>query len=150
MEEKQNELQDALLTEEGIKTTVDEIKEEVIKEHGLDEKQAELFMKMLEEANMPVKMTDADFKLGAQELDIRSLNKKNLTQMMFRSLVLSNVYNKHVLSSLVDIMRLIMVIADKMGVENIVKATDEIIEKTKKQNNFNIEADLKSNNNNNA
>ena len=73
------------------------------------------------------------FEQGRNELDIRSLSKKNLTQMFFRNGVLDIVYLKQILTSLVDITRLLMVIADKLGVEDIIQATDDIIEKQRDQ-----------------
>ena len=109
------------------------IKEEVIKENTPNKEQNELYLKALEEASMPVKMNDTDFKLGANELDIRFLSKSNKEQMMFRQGVLTIIYAKQCLTSLIDITRLLMVIADKMGVPDIIKATDDIIEKTSNQ-----------------
>lgn len=147
LEEKENQevtepKSDEVITEEGVKIENDEdiakvrekIEENVVQENSLDEKRAELFKKALEEASMPVLLTNDKFKLGESELDIRKLSKPNKEQMQFRQGVLNVVYLKQILSSLIDVTRLLMVIADKIGVENIVKATDDIIEKAKEQN----------------
>lgn len=136
MEEKKI-LEDGVATinsEEDIAELKEQIKDEVIAENAPNEKQNELFKKVLEEASMPVEMTDKDFKLGDNELDIRKLNKGNYKQMMFRQGVLQNVYLKQIMTSLVDIIRLLMVVCDKIGVEDIVDATDVVVEKVAEKN----------------
>lgn len=118
---------------EDIEKVKEEIKDAVIEEHGVSEETSKLYNELLKEVQMPVGMEDADFKLGINELDIRKLNKRNKEQMTFRQGVLTNVLLKNLSTSLVDIIRLLMVIADKLGVPDIIKATDDIIEKTAKQ-----------------
>lgn len=135
MEEKK--LHDGEITiesEEDVAKIRDQVKEEVIAENGLTPEQEELFKKAMDEASMPVEMKDADFTLGASELDIRSLSKKNQTQMLFRQGVLNVVYLKQLLTTAIDISRLLLIICDKLGIEDIVKATDDIIEKIASQN----------------
>ena len=122
------------LTPENIKKVKDAIAEEVRQEAGISDEESAAFREMLEEATMPVELFDKDFKLGANELDIRKLNKKNYDQMIFRTLVLQAVCLKNVQRSMVDLTRLIMIICDKLGIENIVKATDDIIVKITEQN----------------
>ncbi len=122
------------LNEKSIKAVKDAIAEEVRQEAGISDEQADLFRQMCEEATMPVKFLDKDFKLGQNELDIRSLSKKNLNQMFFRTLVLHSVYLKNITTSLVDITRLLLVLLDHQGVENIVKSTDDIVTKITEQN----------------
>ena len=122
------------LNEENIKKVKEEIADEVRKEAGISDEQSELFKKMCEEATMPVEFLDKDFKLGENELDIRKLSNKNFRQMLFRTLVLQNVYLKNLTSSLLDITRLLLIKLDHDGIENIVKATDDIIEKISEQN----------------
>ena len=134
MEEKQLDGDIAIKTEEDLKDLKQQIKDEVIAENSPNEKQNELFKKVLEEASMPVEMKDEDFVLGESELDIRKLNKKNLDQMFFRQGVLTIVYMKQIMTSVIDCTRLLMVIADKLGVEDIVAATDEVIEKVTAKN----------------
>lgn len=122
------------LTPENIKKVKDAIAEEVREDAGISEEQSDAFKRMLDEATMPVEFLDKDFKLGANELDIRKLSTRNLNQMNFRTSVLTNVYLKNIQSSLLDITRLLLILLDKMGVENIVKATDDIIVKIAEQN----------------
>ena len=128
------EKKDLGLKEEQVEEVKKLVKSEVINEHSLNEKEGEIYTKILEEAQMPVTMKDEDFTLGANELDIRGLSKKNKEQMIFRQLTLCLVYLKQILTSSVDISRLIMVIAAKLGVEDIIKATDEVIEKVYEEN----------------
>lgn len=121
------------VTEEDVEKVKEGIKEAVVKEHGIDEEQAKLYNEMLKEAQMPVEMKDEDFKLGVQELDIRGLSKKNKEQMFFRAMVISNVYCKQLLTSVIDTTRLLMIIATKLGIDDIIQATDDILEKIQKQ-----------------
>lgn len=124
----------AVSSEEDIAKLKEQIKDEVVSENTPNDQQNELFKKVLEEATMPVELTDADFKLGDNELDIRKLSKKNLDQMFFRQGVLNAIYLKQCLTSIIDCTRLLMVIADKLGVDDIVQATDVVIEKVTAKN----------------
>ena len=124
----------AIKSEEDIAKLKDQIHEEVVAENTPNEKQQALFEKALEEATMPVVMKDSEFKLGPSELDIRYLSKKNQTQMFFRQGVITIATLRQCMTSLVDITRLIMIIADKLGIEDIVQATDDIIEKIASKN----------------
>lgn len=134
-EEKKLEENDiAINSEEDVDKLREQIEDEVINEHAINEAQQKLFEKALEEATMPVEMTNEKFKLGDTELDIRRLDKKNYNQMMFRIGALNIVYQKQILTSLIDLTRLCMVIADKLGVEDIVAATDMVIEKVTNKN----------------
>lgn len=134
-EEKVVEIEDV---DVGLKDSdVQAIKKEnerrVKEQHVLNKDQQRIFTKILKEAKMPVKIKDSDFKLGENELDIRGLSSANRTQMLFRQFTLMNVYLKQVLTSLIDETRLLMVIADKIGVEDIVASTDDVIEKVEKK-----------------
>lgn len=134
-EEKVVEIEDvdAGLKPKDVQDVKKAVKKKVVERHVLNKEQQKLFQQLLDEAKMPVKMSDPDFKLGENELDIRFLTKSNKEQMFFRALMLLNVNERSMLTSLIDITRLLMIIADKLGVEEIVKATDEIIEKIEKQ-----------------
>lgn len=119
---------DAGITEKHVEKVKEEVEKKVKEQHVLNPEQQELFKKILEEAKMPVKMTDGKFQLGENELDIRYLSKSNKEQIIFRSLVLDNVYSKQILTSLVDITRLLMIICKKLGVDDIVAETDKVLE----------------------
>ena len=83
------------LNEETVEKVKEAVAEEVRQEAGISDQDAELFKQMCLEADMPVEFLDKHFKLGAQELDIRELSKKNTNQIFFRALVLQNVYLKN-------------------------------------------------------
>lgn len=121
------------LNEETVEKVKEAIADEVIAEAGISEKQSGLFKQLCEEAAMPIEYLDKNFKLGENELDIRGLSKRNLNQMFFRTLVLHSVYLKNITSSLLDITRLLLVLLDHNGVEDIVKATDDIVDKINEQ-----------------
>ena len=121
------------LNEENVEKLKAAIADEVREEAGISASQSDLFRKMCEEATMPVEYLDKDFKLGENELDIRSLSKRNFNQMIFRALVLQNVYLKNITTSLLDITRLLLVKLDHDGVEDIVQATDDIQAKLTEQ-----------------
>ena len=110
---------------EEIKQT---LKEAALEETELKDEELALLEQALKEAKMPVEVHDKDFKCGERELDIRGLSKKNKDQMMFRMSVLNIVYQRQITQSLVDIIRLIMVALKKMGVDDVVKATDDLLE----------------------
>ena len=121
--------QEPELTEQDIKKVQKAIKKAQLDATQLTPKGQEMYEKMLKEADMPIRLEDKDIVLGKQELDVRHLSRASYRQMEFRQLVLSNVYLKQNNQTLTDILRLLMVIADKMGVEDIITATDDIIDK---------------------
>lgn len=132
-EEVGTEKEGLKFTEKDVEKVKEAIAEEVINHSGISKEESEAYNKILEAATMPVELLDSLFKLGDQELDIRKLCKKNKDQMFFRQQTLEIVYLKAISQSLVDVIRLLMIIADKLGVENIIQATDDIIEKQREQ-----------------
>lgn len=82
--------------------------------------------KALKEASQPIAFKDKDFKLGAGELDIRELNDSNFKQVIFRLLADNLSYQRSMHQDLVDIMRLVMICCKKLGVEDIIKETEEM------------------------
>ena len=124
----------AINSEEDVAKLKETIKEEVIAESTPNDREQTLFEKAIEEASLPVTMKDSDFKLGESELDIRYLSNKNREQMFFRQGVVQIATLRQCMTSLIDVTRLLMVIADKLGVEDIVEATDEVIEKVAEKN----------------
>lgn len=136
LEEEVVEIEDVDLglNENHVKKVRELNKKKVVEQHVLNKQQQKTLAKIMAEAKMPVKMTDEEFTLGDNELDIRKLSSSNRMQMLFRTALLDNVYGRQILDTLVDILRLLMVIADKIGVDNIVESTDEVTEKVEKQN----------------
>lgn len=108
------------------KEFVEALKKDALLETALDEKTVKTLEQMSKEAKMPLELKDGDIVLGERELDIRKLSKKNLYQMFFRQAVLNSVYLRQVVQSQVDVLRLVMIILKKLGVEDIIKATDDL------------------------
>ena len=133
-EETLTEEEKAQKREETKKAILEEIKKKVIKDSGMSQEDAEIALQMLDEANMPVLLSDEEFTLGPRELDIRKLNQENFNQLIFRTLLLQGVYLRNISKSLLDITNLLFVELDALGVENIVKASDEIILKVAREN----------------
>lgn len=136
--EKEKEIPDVDLglTEEDVKKVKKEVETKVKERHVLNKEQQKYMNEIFKAAEMPVKIKDDDFELGMNELDIRSLSASNRTQMFFRTLVTLNISARECMTTLIDVTRLLMIIADKLGVPDIVKATDDIIEKVDKQTKF--------------
>ena len=128
MAEKENKLKD-ILSEDDVAKVKQAIDCAQIDATLLSENDQAILKKMHEEARLPVELNDANFKMGEQELDVRKLNRTNWRQMEFRQLILQNIYLKQIAMGQTDLLRLLMVIADKLGVEDIVKATDDVIDK---------------------
>lgn len=121
--------EDVQLTKKDEEKVLNAIKQAHLDASKLTPESQAIFNEMLEKAKLPIELDDKDFKMGEQELDVRKLNRSNWRQMEFRQLVLQNVYLKQVVMSLTDLLRMTMVIADKLGVEDIVQATDDVIDK---------------------
>ena len=94
-------------------------KEQALEETSLTEEQIKEWEKIVAEAKMPVELNDDDFKCGEGEVDIRNLNDKNASQMMFRVGMLNVVYLRNISQSLIDIQRLLMVLLTKDGDINV-------------------------------
>lgn len=82
---------------------------------------------LMEIAKMPIKLKDKDVQLAQGEVDIRGLSEDNKFQMFFKLFVLNNLYLNDVVSSLVDIMRLLMILLKKQGVEDIEKSMEDLL-----------------------
>lgn len=134
-EESLSEEEKAKKREESKKAVLEAIKKDVIAKSGMSKEDAEIALEMLDEANMPVLMNDEDFKLGPRELDVRELSDKNYKQMIFRTLLTQGVWIRNVSNILVDLIRLIYVELDALGVENILKKEDSVLAKITKQQN---------------
>lgn len=126
--EKEPEIKDQLKEEdvEKVKKAIDQAH---IDASTLSLHDQEILKKMHEEARLPIELNDFNFKMGEQELDVRKLSRSNWRQMEFRQLVLQNIYLKQIVMGNTDILRMLMVIADKLGVEDIVGATDDVIDR---------------------
>jgi len=125
--------EEVVLTEADVKKVANSIKKAQLDATKLTPETRKILDDIMAQAKMPIYLEDKDFKLGEQELDVRHLNRSNWRQMEFRELCLMNIYLKQIVMGNTDILRMLMVIADKLGVKDIVKATDEVVEKINKE-----------------
>lgn len=120
---------------------VDKAKAKALEETQLTEKEIKAWEEIVATAKMPISMTDKDFVCGEGELDIRKLSKENQTQMIFRTLVLNNVYLRECMTSLIDITKFLMLIASETSgkdltelMEKLTKMFEELPVKAKDKN----------------
>lgn len=114
------------LTAEEKKELKAKARETAIQELGVSEEEMDKIQDMLKLAQMPIVLKDGDVKMGKGEVDIRKLSEENFRQMVWRLLILNNLYTKDISSSLIDIMKLIMLVLKRLGCEDIIAATDEL------------------------
>lgn len=130
------------LTEEDVKAVKQAVKKAQIASQEISPENQRLFEQMMKDADMPIRMEDKDFKCGKQELDVRHLSRANWRQMEFRQLVLNNLYTKQLMMSLTDITRLLIIICKKLGVEDVVQATDDVINEIAEKEKAKLEKQL--------
>ena len=99
---------------------------------GVKPEEQKRVLDALKIAKMPVEITDKDIKLGEGEIDIRKLSPENLAQMNFRLFILNNLYLKDISTSFVDLLKLVMILLGKLGVDDITKAIEELEDKLRK------------------
>lgn len=126
---------ESIFKESDVAEVKKQVKERVINSNQLSEEDQEVFEKIIEEAKMPVELSDDEFKLGENELDIRNLSDRNIAQMLFRTNVLNNVYLRNIATSFIDIIRLLMLVLKKLGYSDIENALDELITELKNKRN---------------
>ena len=122
-----------MITKENVEQFRGARKKRKLEENQLTEEQVELTKEVLEIAKEPVEMSDEDFKLSEGELDIRKLSKENREQLIFRGYALQLVYLRSLVQGQTDLMRMLMVLGDKSGVDNWQQALEEVILKSQKE-----------------
>ena len=122
-----------MITKENVEQFRGARKKRKLEENQLTEEQVELTKEVLEIAKEPVEMTDEDFTLSEGELDIRKLSKENREQLIFRGYALQLVYLRSLVQGQTDLMRMLMVLGDKLGVDNWQQALEEVILKSQKE-----------------
>lgn len=122
-----------MITKENVEQFRGARKKKKLEENELTPEQVELTKEVLEISKEPVEMTDEDFKLSEGELDIRKLSKKNREQLIFRGYALQLVYLRSLVQGQTDLMRMLMVLGDKLGVDNWQQALEEVILKSQKE-----------------
>ena len=121
------------LTKEEKAEATKRLKEKALKEIGVKEEDVAKFNEMCKLAGLPIVLKDKDIKLVKGEIDIRQLKDENKDQLLFRHLTVGGAYLKDIRDSLVDIQKLLMIILKQMGVNEIIKATDEIVADLQKE-----------------
>lgn len=122
-----------MITKENVEQFRGARKKKKLQENELTPEQVELTKEVLEIAKEPVEMTDDDFKLSEGELDIRKLSKENREQLIFRGYALQLVYLRSLVQGQTDLMRMLMVLGDKLGVDNWQQALEDVILKSQKE-----------------
>ena len=122
-----------MITKENVEQFRGARKKKKLEENQLTPEQVELTKEVLEIAKEPVEMTDEDFTLSEGELDIRKLSKENREQLIFRGYALQLVYLRSLVQGQTDLMRMLMVLGDKLGVDNWQQALEEVILKSQKE-----------------
>lgn len=120
--------------EEKVLEQIEESAKEVAaKKVELTEEESALWQKAMTAMKAPVKFDDKDFKLGDGELDVRNLSSKNYKQLMFRMEVAKVAYLRNIAESQIDCIRLLMVLLKQAGVDDIEKATDDLMTELNKK-----------------
>ena len=116
------------ISKKTVKRVKDQAKQVAIEENKISEEETKILEEAFAQAKMPVEMTDEDFKCGEYELDIRKLSPENRQQMIFRALTLNVVYLRQTSQNQIDIMRLLMLVLKKLGVEDVEKDLASLME----------------------
>lgn len=115
------------LTKEEKSRAKEQVKEMATQDLKVSPEEMKKIEEMMKIAKMPIELKDKDIQLGEGEVDIRKLSDENFRQMIFRLFVLNNVYIRDMRTSLVDVMRLLILSLKKQGVEDVTKALDDLM-----------------------
>lgn len=120
MEEKEIVLTDANKKEatELLKKARDG-QEKIAKEDAKPNPEIErAFKEAMEKIGMPIILDDENFEMGKGELDVRTLSDKNFRQLMWREMIALVCYLKGETNYLYSIHMLMIVLLNKLGVDN--------------------------------
>lgn len=76
------------------------------------------FKEAMEKIGMPVILDDENFEMGKGELDVRTLSDKNFRQLMWREMIALVCFLKGETNYLYSIHMLLVVLLNKLGVDN--------------------------------
>lgn len=76
------------------------------------------FKEAMEKIGMPVILDDENFEMGKGELDVRTLSDKNFRQLMWREMIALVCFLKGETNYLYSIHMLMIVLLNKLGVDN--------------------------------
>ena len=121
------------LTEKDVENVRSAVEKAAKAKAEANPKDAERFKELLNQSKMPVEISDEDFKLGEGELDVRGLSDANYRQLMFRVNVIKANHLRDISQSMVDIERLLMLVLKKLGVNDIGKELQSLLEELSKK-----------------
>lgn len=122
-----------VFTEKDLKQVQEGLKEKAQKDIQLTPDEIKKFNKVLGQFGYPVKIANEDFQLGQGEQDIRFLSAKNKDQLDFRFNMMMVSYLRETSQTMGDILRMLMVIALKMGVQNITQSLGDMLDQLNKE-----------------
>lgn len=99
----------------------------------LTEEEQKLLEEAQKEMDNPIALTDKEFVMASREIDIRKLSKTNKDQVYFRLYCQMVAYLRALNQSMVDLTKLSMLILKKLGVEDIINATDDLDDQIKEE-----------------
>ena len=76
------------------------------------------FKEAMEKIGLPVVLDDKNFEMGKGELDVRTLSDKNFRQLMWREMIALVCFLKGETNYLYSIHMLMIVLLNKLGVDN--------------------------------
>lgn len=76
------------------------------------------FKEAMEKIGLPVILDDENFEMGKGELDVRTLSDKNFRQLMWREMIALVCFLKGETNYLYSIHMLMIVLLNKLGVDN--------------------------------
>lgn len=76
------------------------------------------FKEAMEKIGLPVILDDENFEMGKGELDVRALSDKNFRQLMWREMIALVCFLKGETNYLYSIHMLLIVLLNKLGVDN--------------------------------
>lgn len=120
MEEKE-----IVLTDDNKKEATELLKkardgqEKIAKEDAKPNPEVEkAFKEAMEKIGLPVILDDDNFEMGKGELDVRTLSDKNFRQLMWREMIALVCFLKGETNYLYSIHMLMIVLLNKLGVDN--------------------------------
>jgi len=121
------------MTKQQKANVIDTLQKAVNEETKPTKKEIKDIQEMFKLAKQPVELTNDKFTLGDGEIDIRQLSDANYKQMMFRLFANTLTWSRNLHTDFVDCLKLLMLICEKLGIENILEANEKLEKKNAEQ-----------------
>lgn len=121
------------LTKQQKSQAKDKMKEMAMQDNSVSPEEMKKLEEMMKIAKMPIELKDSDIQMGEGEVDVRKLSEESYKQLIFRLFTLNNVYVRDLCTSLIDVMRLMMILLEKLGIDDVPTAMDQLMDKLSKQ-----------------